>query len=134
TASLTSTVAALPASLVALIQRSQHNGNGPQRLTIRLDPPELGRLDVLFEVRGDQVAVVVRPESAGAGTLMSNQRGRIAEALAQQGLQLSGFDVATGGGDRNPDRRPGPLSRVYPGNEVDPIDQLQLTVDRALRL
>ncbi len=134
TPTLTSTVAALPESLVALIQRSQHNGNGTQRLTVRLDPPELGRLDVLFEVRGDQVAVVVRPESAGAGQLMSHQRNRIADILAQQGLHLSGFDVATGGGERNPDRRPGPLSRAYPMSEADPIDLVQLTVDRALRL
>lgn len=134
TPTLTSTMAALPESLVALIQRSQPGAPGTQRLTVRLDPPELGRLDVIFEVRGDQVAVVVRPESAGAGQLMSNQRDRIAQALAQQGLHLSGFDVSDGGQQRSPDRRFAPISATNPTNDAEPINLMQLTVDRALRL
>ncbi len=131
---MTTSAAAWPERLLALVQRSQRDGQSSHRITVRLDPPELGTVNVSFELQGDQVNVVVRPESAAGGQLLSQQRDRIATLLAREGLQLSGFDVGSEADTSSPKGRSNGSNRHYHAVDLDPINLVPLTLDRALRL
>jgi hypothetical protein len=124
--------AAFPQHLLGHVQRS---APGTHRLDVRLDPPELGPVEVIFELRGDQVHVVVRPERAEGGALLFQQRERIAELLAREGLQLSSFDVGTGSsGPGNRGHQPAATTRGYGAVDLDLTTDPTLTADRELRL
>jgi len=124
--------AAFPQHLLGHVQRS---APGTHRLDVRLDPPELGPVEVIFELRGDQVHVVVRPERAEGGALLFQQRERIAELLAREGLQLSSFDVGTGSsGPGNRGHQPAATTRGYGTVDLDLTTDPTLTADRELRL
>ena len=131
---MTTSAAAWPERLLALVQRSQRDGQSSHRITVRLDPPELGTVNVSFELQGDQVNVVVRPENAAGGQLLSQQRDRIATLLAREGLQLSGFDVGSEADTSSPKGRSNGSNRHYHAVDLDPIHLVPLTLDRALRL
>ena len=64
------------------------------RLVVRLDPPELGRVTVEVLTRADSVHVVMRTEHGAATNALLQQRELIREALERQGLTLGGFDVS----------------------------------------
>lgn len=131
---MTTSAAAWPERLLALVQSSQRDGQSSHRITVRLDPPELGAVNVSFELQGDQVNVVVRPENAAGGQLLSQQRDRIATLLAREGLQLSGFDVGSEADTSSPKGRSNGSNRHYHAVDLDPINLVPLTLDRALRL
>lgn len=131
---MTTSAAAWPERLLALVQRSQRDGQSSHRITVRLDPPELGTVNVSFELQGDQVNVVVRSENAAGGQLLSQQRDRIATLLAREGLQLSGFDVGSEADTSSPKGRSNGSNRHYHAVDLDPIHLVPLTLDRALRL
>jgi hypothetical protein len=66
---------------------------GENRLNLLLNPPQLGRIELIFTLKGEDLAVtalMTRPEVAhlaGAGV------EQLAQALSQQGLVLSQFQV-----------------------------------------
>lgn len=69
-----------------------------QRLTIEVDPPELGRCELeltLIDERVRAVIVVERPETVAA---MRSAEAQVREALAGQQLEVAQFDVHQGGG------------------------------------
>jgi flagellar hook-length control protein FliK len=74
--------------------RASIDANRPIRLTVRLDPPNLGELRVELTARGSQVTVRLEPTSANVAPTLSQQRSAVAEALERTGFQLSGFDIA----------------------------------------
>ncbi|MEZ5266831.1 MAG: transglycosylase SLT domain-containing protein [Acidimicrobiales bacterium] len=134
-ATFTANAATLPDRLAALVQRGHGDGGSLHRVTVRLDPPDLGSVQVIFELRGDQVHLVVRPERAEGGQLLQSQRDRIATALANSGFELSGFDVSSGRGDAGADAGRQPAgSRAYRSLELEPATDVRLAVDRELRL
>ncbi len=66
---------------------------GENRLNLMLNPPHLGRIELIFNLKGEELAItamMTRPEVAhlaGAGV------EQLAQALSQQGLVLSQFQV-----------------------------------------
>ena len=136
---LTATPTTLPERLAALVQRSQGEGGSVHRITVRLDPPDLGSVQVFFELRGDQVHLIMRPDRPEGGQLLQGQRDRIVAALAGNGFELSGFDVGAGpgsnGGNDAAGRQAATFGRAYRAVELDPtISEVRLAVDRELRL
>ncbi len=131
---LTTTPTAFGEQLLAQVQRTKANGGQGHRLNVRLDPPDLGRLDVSFEMRGEQVYVVVRPEKAEGGALMAQQRDRIAQLFAQEGLQLSSFDVGTSNQNQGRANQNQPGNRAFIAPDLDLTSEVAFTVDRELRL
>ncbi len=68
-----------------------------KQVTIHLDPPELGSLELKLQIKDDQqtqVQVVVQNPQVKEALESSAQRLR--DMLADQGLELSEFDVQTG--------------------------------------
>lgn len=74
--------------------RASIDANRPIRLTVRLDPPNLGELRVELTARGSQVTVRLEPTNANVAPTLSQQRSAVAEALERTGFNLSGFDIS----------------------------------------
>ncbi|EAR08003.1 Flagellar hook-length control protein [Reinekea sp. MED297] len=67
---------------------------GLQRAVIRLDPPELGALELRVHVQNDQTQVQIISPSPQVREALEQNSVRLREALAQQGLDLTHVDVS----------------------------------------
>jgi len=93
-ATITSAQAAAPATTVQVYTRMIERFDGrAQRFEVRLDPAELGRVDVRIEVGADKKvhAVLAAHDSAALTDLMRGQRA------LERALTDAGFDLADGG-------------------------------------
>jgi hypothetical protein len=84
-------------------------GQGENQVTINLNPPELGQMQLTLNLSGQDLsvtAVATRPEAAELASLGMPQ---LVQALAQQGLVLTDFQVRL---QDQPDR---PVSPVLAG-------------------
>jgi flagellar hook-length control protein FliK len=93
----------------AMLERAQeilrqielHLAPGVRRLTLDLEPAELGRLAVQLSLRRGKLAAIVRAESAQALELLQARAGELRELFARQGLELDSLRLALGfGGER----------------------------------
>ncbi|ATX76670.1 MULTISPECIES: flagellar hook-length control protein FliK [Reinekea] len=66
---------------------------GLQQAVIRLDPPELGALEVRILVQQDQTQVQIVSSSSVVRDLLEQQSTRLRESLAEQGMALANLDV-----------------------------------------
>jgi flagellar hook-length control protein FliK len=85
----TSNAAAVPVAglAVAIAARAQ---NGSNQFDIRLDPAELGRIDVRLDVdRDGQVTTHVTADRADTLELLQNQQPQLQQALEQAGLKTA---------------------------------------------
>jgi hypothetical protein len=71
------------------------HGGGSARMT--LNPPELGPVEIVVRVRGNQVEVHVRAEESAAQQVVRDSRDSLSEALASRELRMDGFSVGSGG-------------------------------------
>jgi len=79
---------------------------------LRLEPPELGRLQVTVRVDGDRLRVDVRTETAAARDLVSKRAVQLAAALERQGISVERFEVSAESlAEHRPDRAGGEESR-----------------------
>ncbi len=91
------------------------------RLTIRLDPPQLGRVEVSFEQRGDRLLVTLTAQTPEAERALRNGAGELQQALAGSGGRwqdaqvkietASGRDGERPDGDETGDRDEQPSRR-----------------------
>ncbi len=85
--------ASLPTAQIALAMVREARA-GTQRFEIRLDPPELGRIDVRLELSRDGTLnahlTVDRPETLDA---LNRDARHLERALQQSGLKLEGGDI-----------------------------------------
>ncbi|MFC3681484.1 flagellar hook-length control protein FliK [Bacterioplanoides pacificum] len=65
-----------------------------QQAEIHLDPPELGSLEIKLQVNQDQASVQVQAQNPQVRDVLEANAQRLREALAEQGLELAGFDVS----------------------------------------
>ncbi len=68
--------------------------DGTSRAQMELHPPDLGRVTLEVEVRGDQVAVKMVVESQEAHQRLRSDAEALAKSLQEQGLSLAGMDVS----------------------------------------
>jgi flagellar hook-length control protein FliK len=87
--------------------RTSSEADRPVRLTVRLDPPNLGEVRVELVARNGSVTVRVEPVHDAAAPLLAHQRDAVAAALERTGMSLSSFDVTPG----EPERRQAPQSK-----------------------
>jgi flagellar hook-length control protein FliK len=67
--------------------------NGQNRMTLRLDPPELGRIAVTLSVVNKEVTAVIRPESPEAVKAVNDQLHHLRASLERQGLKVERLEV-----------------------------------------
>jgi len=70
-------------------------GEGTKQLSLRLDPPELGKLNLQLTVRGQDVSVVFKAETADAGRVLQENLVQLRQVLENQGLKVSKMEVQT---------------------------------------
>lgn len=79
----------------ALAERIQTMVAGDlHRAFIRLDPPELGGLELRVQVQNDQAQVQIVSPSSQVREALEQNSARLREALAEQGLNLAEVDVS----------------------------------------
>lgn len=72
------------------------NGNG--RISIRLNPVELGELTINVRVADQQVKVDVVAANGQVRDILLNNLDNLKENFSRQNLTMTGFDVSTGTG------------------------------------
>lgn len=83
------------------IARTVQNGilqnlqQGGKQLTLRLDPPSLGKLTVIMQVHNNEIRATIRTENSETGKVVNDQLNLIRHALEQQGLKVEKLDVQT---------------------------------------
>lgn len=78
------------------------------KLSFRIVPPQLGRLDIAIETRDAGMAVHVKTETRDAHLLIANAQHRLEEALSTQGLRVTETSVTSNGGGDLPRPQSGP--------------------------
>lgn len=69
-------------------------GSNTQSALVRLDPPELGSMEVRVQVRNEQTHVQIVTNSQQTREALEQQSARLREALGEQGVNLSNLDVS----------------------------------------
>ncbi len=85
------------------IERLGHRP-GEQSITLQLDPPEWGRIEIRVQVEGTEVHTWLTTEHDFARRALEQAAQSLREQLAQRGLQLGAFSVGTG--SHHASRRP----------------------------
>eukprot|EP01022_Parablepharisma_sp_SALTPOND_P012539 TRINITY_DN16168_c0_g1_i1.p2 TRINITY_DN16168_c0_g1~~TRINITY_DN16168_c0_g1_i1.p2 ORF type:complete len:804 (-),score=186.42 TRINITY_DN16168_c0_g1_i1:3087-5498(-) len=70
-------------------------GEGQRQLTLRLDPPQMGRVAVLLTVKNNEVSATLRTEKHETGHMLAEQLQQLRHSLEQQGLKVQKLDVQT---------------------------------------
>jgi flagellar hook-length control protein FliK len=102
----------------ALAERIQTMVAGDlKQAIIRLDPPELGALELRVQVQQEQTQVQILASTTQVREALEQHSARLREALAEQGLNLSNLDVS----DQQSGEQSGSQSGGAggPGNETD---------------
>ena len=87
----------LAAQLASHINAAAISRPSENRLELRLDPPELGRVEIEFTFEKDAMKVVVRAEREEALDLMRRHSDELARELEEAGLRLGDLAFAAGG-------------------------------------
>ena len=111
--------------LVSQIERMVTDG--VQRIELSLRPKNLGEVQVLLDLRGDQASVHLVCETAAAARLLMGAEDKLAQVLDQSGYRLSGFsaqDHGTGAQTGQPGQQSPRRSRaaVDTNTREDPSD------------
>ncbi len=115
-------------SMAIALQIARNVQKGINRFDIRLDPPELGRIDVRMEVQRDgHVAAHLTVESAQTLDLLQRDQRALQQALTDAGLQANSDslsfslrDQSTGGGAQGSAGNGGGSGG---GSEIAPIEE-----------
>lgn len=70
-------------------------GQGSKELVIRLDPPDLGQVSVILQVRGKDVQAVLRTSNQETSQILNDQLGQLRTQLESQGLKVARLEVQT---------------------------------------
>ncbi|MFG1498235.1 flagellar hook-length control protein FliK [Saccharospirillum sp. HFRX-1] len=107
-----------------LSERIQMMSQGEiKHATIRLDPPELGTLEIKVTVQHDQTQVQITSPNPQVREALESQSVRLREILEQQGLNLSNLDVRDQSSNGNADSGDGSGNRRGGGEGDDGLDQ-----------
>lgn len=100
---------------------------GTKQLTLRLDPPDLGKLNLQITVRGQEVNVVLKAENADVGRMLQENMHQLRQTLEDQGLKVGKMEVQTQLSDGN-------QSQAWAGadrhNEARDRDEAARALDR----
>lgn len=70
--------------------------NGVTRLTLQLEPENLGTVNLTIQVQGKEVRALIRTENQDVTQALQDQLAQVRQNLEQQGLKVSELEVRTG--------------------------------------
>ncbi len=71
-------------------------GQGRKQLTIQLDPDNLGKVQVLLQVKGKEVSAVIHAEDSGTAAMLQSNMEGLRTSLEEKGLSVQHMEVQTG--------------------------------------
>jgi flagellar hook-length control protein FliK len=71
-------------------------GQGVKQLSLELTPDNLGKLNVVLQVKGKEVQAVIKAETPEAEKMLAENLQQIKQSLEDQGLTVSKLEVRTG--------------------------------------
>ncbi|MHC1700633.1 MAG: flagellar hook-length control protein FliK [Humidesulfovibrio sp.] len=71
-------------------------GQGRKQMTLELDPANLGRLQVMLQVKDKDVHAILRADDPETAKMLTAQMDTIKKALEDQGLKVQSLEVQTG--------------------------------------
>jgi hypothetical protein len=109
---------ALHESIMAQVSEGvvRHDGKGNGQMTVRLNPQELGDLQINVRVEAQRVKVEVISDNLTVREALVGNLDNLKETLSKQNLNMEGFAVSTGGGGSNGFSQP---FREEGGNQRD---------------
>ena len=87
---------------------------------LRLDPPELGRIDIEARLDGQRLELLVRTETNAAGELLRSRVAQLRTALGQHGLWIDRFDVTLAGASEQQSLDGGTTTREQDSSQPPP--------------
>lgn len=75
--------------------------NGASRLTLQLEPENLGQVHLTLQVQGKEVRALIRTEHQDVTRVLAEQLAQVRESLEQQGLRVAELEVKTGLSDNS---------------------------------
>ncbi len=75
---------------------SKNLPNGVSRLTLQLEPENLGTVNLTIQVQGKEVRALIRTENQDVTQALQDQLAQVRQSLEQQGLKVSELEVRTG--------------------------------------
>jgi flagellar hook-length control protein FliK len=70
-------------------------GQGQKQLTIRLDPQDLGQVNVILQVKGKEVQATLRTTNQETAQALNEQISQLKTQLESQGLKVTRLEVQT---------------------------------------
>jgi flagellar hook-length control protein FliK len=71
-------------------------GQGRKQITLDLDPANLGKLQIMLQVKGKEVTATLRADDPETAKMLTGQLETIKKALEDQGLKVQDIEVQTG--------------------------------------
>lgn len=71
-------------------------GQGRKQITLDLDPANLGKLQIMLQVKGKEVTATLRADDPETAKMLTGQLDTIKKALEDQGLKVQSLEVQTG--------------------------------------
>ncbi|EFI33290.1 flagellar hook-length control protein [Desulfonatronospira thiodismutans ASO3-1] len=78
-------------------------GQGKSKMTLQLNPPNLGMLSVVLKMQGSEVRAMVSTSNHEVAQVINDNLPQLRSSLEQQGLRVGKIDVHT----QQPDNQPG---------------------------
>ncbi|MBU1039785.1 MAG: flagellar hook-length control protein FliK [Proteobacteria bacterium] len=71
-------------------------GQGRKQITLDLDPANLGKLQIMLQVKGKEVTATLRADDPETAKILTGQLDAIKKSLEDQGLKVQDIEVQTG--------------------------------------
>lgn len=71
-------------------------GQGRKQLTVELDPDNLGKVQVMLQVKGKEVSAVINAEDSGTAAMLHANMEGLRKSLEEKGLTVQNMEVQTG--------------------------------------
>lgn len=84
--------------LATVLAPAAHRADGSYQVSIRLQPEELGVVNVELRLESGTVNVSLHAEGDATGDMLRQNLGQLRQQLANAGLTTGRFDVSTGTG------------------------------------
>lgn len=94
-----------------------HIERGATRFEMRMEPPRLGKVGVVMELRDGAMTISFRADTESVREILQNSLPQLKAALGAQGLNIDGLDVSASGHGR--DGQANTDGRGVPGNGRD---------------
>lgn len=71
-------------------------GQGRKQMTIQLDPENLGKAQIILQLKGKEISALIQVEDAQTAAMLSSNMESLKKTLEDQGLTVQNLEVQTG--------------------------------------